>query len=106
VPDTQNELGPAGVIAAAGSGLTVIVYVAVFVQPVNMFVTVYEIVAVPEATPVTTPKSTVATPVFDELHVPNAVASDSVIVLPTHTDVGPVIGFTAGKAFIVTEALP
>jgi hypothetical protein len=70
-----------------------------------MFVTEYEMVAVPEATPETNPNRTVATPLFDELHVPNAVASDNVIVLPTHTDVGPVIGFTDGNAFIDTVLL-
>jgi hypothetical protein len=105
VPDTQNELGPAGVITAVGRGLTVIIAMAVFVQPVTIFVTVYDIVSVPADTPVTTPNRTVALE-FDELHVPSAVASDNVIVLPTHTDVGPVIAFTDGNAFIVTAALP
>jgi hypothetical protein len=100
-------LGPAGVIAAAGSGLTVTVLVAAFEQPFNMFVTVYDIVAVPADTPVTIPNIlTVATAVFDELQVPKAVASESVIVLPAHTAVGPVIAFTGGRAFMVTVALP
>ena len=52
-------------------------------------------VAAPAETPVTMPvEPTVATPVFDELHVPPAVALASVVVAPAHNDAAPVVALT------------
>jgi hypothetical protein len=87
-----------------GRELTVTVVVTVVGHP--ELVTVYDIVAVPAATPVTMPPETVATEVLDELHTPPVVTSDSVVVLPGHTDVVPVIAATTGYGLIVTAALP
>ena len=59
---------------------------------------------VPTATPVTNPveEITVATDVFPEVHVPPEDASVSVVVLPTHTDVVPVMAPAEGRGFTVT----
>jgi hypothetical protein len=57
--------------------------------------------AVPVATPVTTPPALiVATPMLPELQVPPVVVSPSVIVCPVHTELAPVIA--AGVMFTVT----
>ena len=59
---------------------------------------------VPAETPVTTPPALiVATPMDVLLHVPNAVASASVVVKPAHTVNVPVIA--AGNGFTVTITL-
>jgi hypothetical protein len=65
------------------------------------------IVLLPAAMPATTPVLilTVATDVLDELHTPPPVASASVILLPLHTLVVPVIGDTTGNELIVTIVL-
>ena len=61
-------------------------------------------VAVPAATPVTTPDAvTVATPVLLLVHVPPAVASVSGVVNPTQTDNVPVIA--GGKGLTVTTTV-
>jgi hypothetical protein len=63
-------------------------------------------VAVPAATPVTTPEAlTVATAVLEEDHVPPAVASASVVVEATQTEVVPVMPATVGNALTVTAAV-
>lgn len=62
-------------------------------------------VAEPEAIPVTTPPvETVATPVAELAHVPEEVASESVVVDPTQTAVVPVIpaGLGLTVIFLVT----
>lgn len=60
-------------------------------------------VAVPGATPVTTPVvPTVAIPVAVLDQLPPVAVTLSVMVLPTQTDEGPVIGLTAGAGFTVT----
>jgi len=91
----------------AGFGLTVII--SVLAQPVP---TVYEIVAVPAARPVTVcgddgapAVPIVATPVLELLQVPPVLTSLTVIVAPTHTDVLPVIGSGSGMMFTVVIAL-
>jgi hypothetical protein len=74
---------------AFGLALTVIVGVGVDAQPVVLDVNVN--VTVPAATPVTTPAFvTVALATLLLAHVP-PVVGDSVVVLPTHTAVAPVI---------------
>ena len=88
-------------VIPAGTGLTV--NVSVVMQPVG---NVYVIVAVPNATPVTTPAFT-STVAFDKsllLHVPLAVASLSAMAALTHTLFGPVIA--AGNGLTVIVALP
>ena len=59
--------------------------------------------AVPAATPVTTPEAfTVAMPVLRLLHTPDGVASARAVVLFTHTLRAPVMGEDAGSGFTVT----
>jgi hypothetical protein len=67
-------------------------------------VTVYVIVVVPAATPVTTPVEAliVAVAVLAVDHTPPVVVLESVVVAPSHTDVVPVIAATTGKLLIVT----
>jgi hypothetical protein len=63
-------------------------------------------VAVPAATPVTTPEvDTIATEVLLEDHVPPMVASPKVVVDPAQTEVVPVMAATVGSALTVTEAV-
>jgi len=61
-------------------------------------------VAVPDATPFTTPEVlTVASVVVELLHTPPVVASVNVVVLPTQTDLVPPIAAGAeGNAYTVT----
>jgi hypothetical protein len=63
-------------------------------------------VAVPAATPVTTPEAlTVATAVLLEDQVPPTVTSVKVVVDPAQTVVVPAIAATTGLAFTVIEAV-
>jgi hypothetical protein len=75
---------------------------AVATQPVD---SMYVMMLVPEATPVTTPvdDTTVATAVVPLLHVPPVVVLFSVVVIPTQTFVTPVM--FAGNGFTVTSAV-
>ena len=60
-------------------------------------------VAVPAATPVTTPAATVAFVASEVLHVPPDTLSDKVVVEPAQTDAVPVIAAGVnGIAFTVT----
>ena len=63
------------------------------------FVTVYLIVSVPAAAPVTTPADTLA--VLLLLHAPPVDASVKVIVEPTHTLESPVIVPASGNGLMV-----
>ena len=66
-------------------------------------VTAYDIVVVPEATPVTTPEAlTVAADVLLLLHTPPPVASLIVVVAPGHTVVVPVMDPADGNGLTVT----
>ena len=60
-------------------------------------------VVLPAATPVTTPvdASTVAVAVLDDVQTPPAVASDKVVVAPSHTVVVPVIAATEGAVTVI-----
>ena len=90
------------IAATVGNGLTVTVVDTDEVQPLPL-VTVYVMVVVPAATPVTTPfASIVAVAVFALDHTPPAVVLDNVVVEPAQTDVVPVIEATTGKLLIVT----
>ena len=85
-----------------GNGLTVIVLVAVALP--QMLVTVYEIIAVPAATPVVIPvEPTVAIPVALELHTPPVVELLSVMVEPAQTADAPVIVPAVGAVITLTD---
>ena len=90
------------IAATTGIGLTVTVVVTDVEH--QFVVTVYVIVVLPAATPVTTPVDalTVAVAVLDDVQTPPAVTSDKVVVEPSHTEVVPVIAATVGNALIVT----
>ena len=97
-----------GPLIAPGAAITVTTKVAAEHPPAA-----YAIVAVPLATPVTTPPATVATVVLELLHVPPVVASVKLIVDPTQTLCGPVIGnvpltviVTSGEYRVSTPAVP
>jgi hypothetical protein len=62
-------------------------------------------VAVPAATPETTPAVTVATDAFEVVHTPEPVASVSVVVEPTQSEAVPVIVPAEGSALMVTAAV-
>ncbi len=77
--------------------------VRVVVAEPHEFVTVYEMVAVPNDIPVTTPADvTVATEVVPLAHVPPATEAPSVIVWPRHTFMLPVMVAATGNGFTVT----
>ena len=82
-------------VIAAGSGFTVTTLV--MIQPVGK---VYVTVAVPAVIPVITLPAAVATAVLLLLHVPEGVASLSVVVKPAQTAIVPVID--AGNGLTVT----
>jgi len=84
-----------------GSGAGFTVTAVTDAQPVTG---VYNIVAIPAVPPVTTPAPLiVATEVGVLLHTPPVVASLSVIVVPLHNDVAPMM--PAAPAFTVTVAV-
>ena len=87
-----------GPVIAEGNELTVTL--AAIEQPV--VVKVYDMGALPNATPVTTPEpeTTVAIPVLPLLQVPPPEGSFNVVVAPIQVASVPPIA--AGKAFIVT----
>jgi hypothetical protein len=63
----------------------------------QLLVTVYEMVTVPDKTPVTTPEElTDATVLFDVDQTPPIVESTSVMLEPTPTDEAPTIALTDG----------
>jgi hypothetical protein len=77
----------------------------------QLFVTVYDIVTVPAAIPLTSPELfTVATSEFDEDHVPPAVVLLNVIVAPAFTEAAPVMVPAEGNGLTLTilkdDALP
>ena len=91
-------------VPALGAVLTDTTRVAAAVP--QLFVTVYDIVVVPAATPDTIPDvPTVALAVLVLLHVPPAAASVSVTLLPIHTADGPdIVPATAdGLTVTITE---
>ena len=89
------------IAATTGIGLTVTVVVTDALHP--FVVTVYVIVVLPAATPVTTPvdASTVAVAVLLELQTPPAVALARAVVEPAHTCVVPLIAATVGSGLTV-----
>ena len=102
---------PAHIVASTpafttGNAFTATVVLVVLVQPFAL-VTLYVIVALPAATPVTTPvlEFTVAVAVLLELHVPPKVVLLNVVVDPIHTFEVPVFAVKLGKALIVTVAV-
>jgi hypothetical protein len=90
------------IAATNGIAFTVSAVLTVVTHPFAL-VTVYKIVVLPEATPVTTPVAlTVAVAVLAVDHTPPVVAFASAVVAPSHTDVVPVIAATTGALLIVT----
>lgn len=86
-------------VMEAGKGFTVIPFVVA--QPVG---SVYVMVALPAAAPLTTPVLPIAAVLLaEELHAPPPLASVSVAVLPWHTELAPVI--VAGNGFTVAVAV-
>jgi hypothetical protein len=97
VDPTQMDEAP--VMLTVGFALTVTALVGFEAQPVDVLVKVN--VALPAATPVTTPALvTVAIAVLLLTHVP-PVVGESVVVVPTHIVVAPVM-LTVGLAIMVT----
>jgi hypothetical protein len=89
------------VIAVSNTAFTVTILVAATLP--QLFVTVYDIVTVPAAIPVTSPELfTVATSEFDEDHVPPAVVLLNVMVAPAFTEEAPDIVPASGRANTVT----
>jgi hypothetical protein len=105
VVDPTHALFVPPMAASVGNALTFTVACALETQ--LLVVTVYVIVAVPAATPVTTPvlEFTVATDALDDVQTPFAVALVKVVVEPAHTSVVPLIAATTGIALIVTVVL-
>jgi hypothetical protein len=92
-------------LPAFGRGLTVTTAVAADVHPLPL-VTVYDIVDVPAATPLTEPPvATVAAEVFVLLHTPLPAASLSEVVEPAQTDCVPVMAPALGKELTVATVV-
>lgn len=90
------------VIDAGVLGVVIILTGIVEYDEPQVFVTVYVIFALPTDNPVTIPlPSTVAVAASDVLHVPPPRAFDSVLLLPLHIVVVPVIDGTLGT--VITE---
>ena len=101
VAPAHNDAVPF-IVPAFGSGLTVTTLVA-FAAP-QLLVTVYDIVAVPAAAPVTTPPLKPRDAMADdELHAPPLVASVNVTVAPAHNDAVPFIVPAFGMELTVTS---
>lgn len=100
VPSVSVVVAPAHnvVVPVIATGLAFIVVVTIVKQPVGK---VYDITAVPAATPVTTPVEmpTVATPVLPLVHMPPPVVLVSVVAPPTQARAVPLI--EAGLPLIV-----
>ena len=94
---TQTLVAPV-IVPATGNGLTVITCVATAVP--QLLVTVYCMLSVPVATPVTTPPETVAF-AFVVLHTPPLEASLNRMFAPTQTLATPVIIPAFGSGFTV-----
>ena len=104
VVDPIHALAVPPIAASVGKAFTLTVACAVEIHP--FVVTVYVIVAVPAATPVTTPveASTVATALDDD-QTPPVVALVNVVAEPAHTSVVPLIAATTGRALTVTACV-
>ena len=104
VVDPIHALAVPPIAASVGKAFTLTVACAVEIHP--FVVTVYVIVAVPAATPVTNPveASTVATALDDD-QTPPAVALVNVVAEPAHTSVVPLIAATTGRALTVTACV-
>lgn len=103
--EIQTVAGPA-MVPADGAGLTVSVVVAA-ADPHDGVDIVYDIVVVPAAIAVTIPlASIVATEGAVDDHVPPAVTSDKVVLVPAHIVVVPDIAAgVTGEGLTVTVAL-
>lgn len=101
VVDPAQTVAVPVIAATTGRAFTVTLRAVVFEQPPE--VTVYEIIALPAAIPVTSPEAlTVATAGESDAQVPPPVISDNCVVEPAQTVATPVIGATTGSGFTVT----
>ena len=100
VEPKQKDEGPESE-PALGKGFTVTMELAA-ITPQEL-VTVYEMVVVPTAAPVTTPPTTVATEGTVLLHTPPVAASVSVIDDKLQTLVVPTMDPAFGKGFTVND---
>lgn len=97
---TLNRISPDTPPTEVGQEFTVNAYVVLLVP--HPLAAEYDIVAVPAATPDTTPiADTVATPVLELLHVPPVAVFDRVVVLPIQTLSVPVIVPASGIGLTV-----
>jgi hypothetical protein len=104
VAPTQTVLAPV-IGPTTGNAFTVTTAVCEVAQPLAL-VTVYVIVTVPAATPVTSPVLlTAATAASLLVHTPPGVVLLKAVTAPTHTAISPVMGFTTGVALTVTVAV-
>jgi len=93
VDPTQTE----GELGRIGDGIASTVTGQDAEQPPDV---VYNIVSIPAVAPVTLPNASTEAFVFVALHVPPDAVSVTVIVLSSHTRLGPLIG--EGKLFTVS----
>jgi hypothetical protein len=93
--DEKPEMGATG-----GSAFTVIALVVISVP--HEEVTVYVIVTVPAATPVSTPVGLIVAMAVLTLHVPPVVLLKNATGLATQTEIAPLITPASGIAFTVT----
>ena len=101
--DTHTESAPL-ILPAPGDELTVIAVIALSVP--QLLVTTYFIVSTPPLTPVTNPVAlTVARLVLVLPQAPPGNTSLSVVALPSHTTVAPVMAGTVSDEFTVTVTL-
>ena len=104
VVSVGQMVSPPVMLPAFGEGFTVTIAVAATVP--QLLVTVYDIVDVPAATPVTSPvPPTVAIPGLTLLQIPPPAASVKFVVVVGHTIKPPVIAPATGAGFTVTTAV-
>ena len=104
VPPAGQSVSAPVIVPATGDGFTVTTVVAATVP--QLFVTVYDMVDVPAATPVTMPVApAVAIPGDTELHTPPADASVKLVVVVGQTTNPPVIVPATGDGLTVTTAV-
>jgi hypothetical protein len=98
------EPGHTLAVPLIAAGADIIVMVAVSKSLPHAFVKLYEIIAVPAATPVAIPEAEpiVVIDVFVLLHIPPLTELVRVVVEPVHKLDAPAMVSTAGKGFIVT----
>jgi hypothetical protein len=102
--ETQIVADPV-IVPASADGFTVTTFVAITVP--QLLATVYDIVAVPAATPVTIPVKDpiVAIPIAPELHIPPVAALVNVVEADPHSVPVPVMVPASGILLTVTTVV-